>query len=203
MIVNLGLPKSGTTTLAEALRSAGLRVADHKIRYRDTTRKALRGTFVARQLYDGYFRQGDPLAALSPFDALAEISVLKPDMSLWPQTDFGLLQTLRDVRPDTRFVLTLRPAEEIADSMMRWGNMGLSRMPRLQIPGLPAGYGAGRLDLVRFVEGHHAFVRRLFDGDPNFLPLDIPAPDAPDRLAAFLGRAVPWWGRANANPPEA
>ena len=42
-----------------------------------------------------------------------------------------------------------------------------------------------------------------FDGDPNFLPLDIPAPDAPDRLAAFLGRAVPWWGRANANPPEA
>ena len=31
-VINLGLPKSGTTTLARALRKAGLHVADHRIK---------------------------------------------------------------------------------------------------------------------------------------------------------------------------
>jgi hypothetical protein len=35
-VVNLGLPKSGTTTLAKALRLAGFTFADHRLRGRNT-----------------------------------------------------------------------------------------------------------------------------------------------------------------------
>ena len=200
MILNLGLPKSGTTTLAQALDSAGLVCADHKVRRTQATARVAAGTPVAQALYDGYFHDGDPLARLGQFDALTEISILRPNLSLWPQTDFGLLQTIRDLHPDARFILTHRPAEDIAGSMIRWRNLGTQRMPNGHIPGLPAGYGTGPLDLVRFIEGHHAFVHHVFAGDPAFLSLPVGATDARDRLERFLGRPVPWWGRANANP---
>ena len=49
-IVNLGLPKSGTTTLAEALRQAGLTVADHRFGRRDLPAPVLRRMFVAEAL---------------------------------------------------------------------------------------------------------------------------------------------------------
>lgn len=41
-VVNLGLPKSGTTTLGKALRRAGLNVADWKIRDGQSENDALK-----------------------------------------------------------------------------------------------------------------------------------------------------------------
>ena len=50
LVVNLGLPKSGTTTLAKALRMSGLRVADHRMRGRNTDDPALKGAFVGERV---------------------------------------------------------------------------------------------------------------------------------------------------------
>jgi len=200
MIVNLGLPKSGTTTLDQALQSAGLKVADHKMRRADAPRPELAGRPVARVLYDGYFQTGDPLADLGQYDALGEISILRPNLSLWPQTDWGLLSALRDRHPETLFVATRRPAAAISDSMMRWRNLGTQRMPNGAIPGLPVGYGATTGEQLRWIDGHYAFLSRVFDGDPRFLMLDVGATDARDRLSAFTGLTIPWWGKANVNP---
>ncbi|MCU0908051.1 MAG: sulfotransferase family protein, partial [Rhodobacteraceae bacterium] len=54
-------------------------------------------------------------------------------------------------------------------------------------------------DLVRWIDGHHAFCRQVFAGAEDFLDLPMDAPDARDRLAGFLGIDLPWWGVANAN----
>ncbi|MGB1035442.1 MAG: hypothetical protein ACPGVS_10505, partial [Primorskyibacter sp.] len=97
-IVNLGLPKSGTTTLQCALDAAGFRVADHLLP--GPGKKP-----VAKALYDGYFASGNPLASFDKIDALGEVSILRPKLSLWPQMDFGLLSALRN-HPDIRFVAT-------------------------------------------------------------------------------------------------
>jgi hypothetical protein len=59
-LVNLGLPKTGTTTLARALKITGFRVADHRIRPRQTESETLKNAFVADLLYQGYFQSGDP-----------------------------------------------------------------------------------------------------------------------------------------------
>lgn len=198
-IVNLGLPKSGTTTLAHALRLSGLRIADYRIRKRQTPDVTLHNAFVADLMYRGYFSSGDPLLELDLFDGFSEISTLREGNSLWPQMDWGLIQAIRTHHPNTRFLATWRPPEALSNSIMRWSNLGTERLPEGHIPGLPQGYGHEPAHRVQWICAHYAQLDRMFEGDANFLILDVSSPDAPQTLAGFLGRDIPWWGKANRN----
>ncbi|EPX81972.1 hypothetical protein [Salipiger mucosus] len=198
-VVNLGLPKSGTTTLATALGRAGLIVADHKLRRGRCPDPAIAGSYVARQLYDGYFGSGDPLERLGGIDALTEVSVMTRGLCLWPQTDFGLIEALRTRHPDLRFVASWRAPADIAHSMLRWSDLGTDRLPRGNVPGMPRGYGETRLERRQWIAAHYAFLDRIFAGDPRFLRYDTADPDASRRLSAHLGIDLPWWGKANEN----
>jgi hypothetical protein len=197
-VINLGLPKSGTTTLARALRRAGLHVADHRVQPAQTKREDLHQAFVADLLYRGYFQTGDPLAELEEFDGLTEISALRERNSVWPQTDFGLITAIRAAHPGVKFVATRRNVQDISDSMLGWTNL-VDRLHNAVVPGLPRGYGQSDSDRVRWIAGHYAQINQLLGGSADFLDLDVSAPDARDRLAAFLGRDMPWWGQANKN----
>ncbi len=200
-VINLGLPKSGTTTLAHALTRAGWQVADHKVRRIHSRTPGLGGTFIGKQLYDAYFRDGDPFAVLDEFyDALTEISVLKGPVSLWPQCDYAMIKAMRIARPGMLFVATWRKAARVSDSMRRWNNLGSDRLPGGTIPGLPAGYGAEDDERQRWIKGHYAMLRDLFGDDPRYLELNMAAPDAQQRLSAHIGLDLPWWGRSNRNP---
>lgn len=198
-VINLGLPKSGTTTLGEALRRAGLHVADWRIRAGQSPNDILRRQFVGRLMYDGYFQTGDPLALMPGFDAFTEIDIVRNGLNLWPQCDWGLLDAIRHHHPGARFILTHRDPVALSDSMGRWSNLGRTRLPQNAIPGLPQGYGATDAERIRWIEGHYAFCRRVFAGDPGFLEYDILDPDAPTKIGAFLGVDLPWWGKANEN----
>ncbi|GGG76605.1 hypothetical protein GCM10011415_26720 [Salipiger pallidus] len=198
-LINLGLPKTGTTTLGVALEKSGWLVADFKLRRRTCPEKDIAGSFVGRQLYEGYYGSGDPLERLGSFDALTEISVLNRDLCLWPQTDFGLIQSLRDRHPDLRFVASWRDPEEAAHSMLRWSDLGTNRLPGGNVPGLPKGFGDTRLQRATWIAQHYAFLRHLFADDPRFLEYDIADPQAPARISAHIGVELPWWGQANEN----
>lgn len=198
-IVNLGLPKSGTSTLSRALRVAGFKVADHKIRRMHTDNPDLQKKFVGELIYQGHFRAGDPLDGLDEFDAFCELSLLRDGASLWPQTDWGVLAAMIRNHPGLRFVATRRDPFDISQSMLKWNNLGLDRLPRLDLPGLPAGYGETTRERCQWIEAHYSFLDRVFAGDTRFMMLDVAEPDAPDRLARHLGRDIPWWGVANAN----
>lgn len=198
-LVNLGLPKSGTTTLAYALTQSGWRAADHKVRRVHTRDPHLAGTFVARQIYRGYFETGDPFAHLGMYDALTEISVLNGELSCWPQCDYPLLKAMRLRHPKMLFVASWRPAADIADSMARWNNLGETRLPAATVPGLPAGFGGDPQERIRWIEGHYEMLRDVFGDDPRFLELDMGAADARDKLSAHVKRDLPWWGRKNVN----
>ncbi|WP_425038496.1 hypothetical protein [Primorskyibacter sp. S187A] len=200
MIINLGLPKSGTTTLARALRRAGLHTADHRIKPAQSQNTALHGAFVGDVMYRGFFRHGDPLEGLEEFRALTEISALKGEKSLWPQTDWALLDAIQAKHPDARFVASRRDAVLMSDSMQRWSNLGRERLPGATVPGLPFGYGARSSERVRWINGHYAALERYFAGATHFLSYDTAALDAPDLLSRFLDLDLPWWGRANSNP---
>ena len=199
-VVNLGLPKSGTTTLARALRHAGFRTADHRIRPRQTTDATLHHAFVGELLYRGYFQCGDPGAFLQEFDAVSEISCLGDGKSLWPQTDFGVIDALRRYHPGVKFVATWRAPFELSQSMLAWSDLGTGRLPAEAIPGLPPGFGDTTKERETWITAHYRHLRHIFRGDPSFLELDIAAPDAADRLSAHLGVDLPWWGHANRNP---
>lgn len=198
-IVNLGLPKTGTTTLAHALRLTGLKVADYRVRRRQTGDTGLHGAFVGQSLYDSYFNTGDPLAALADFDAFSEISCLREGQSLWPQTDWGLIAAIRAHHPGVRFLASWRDPRALSDSMLRWSNLGTERLPGSDVPGLPRGFGATSAERIRWIEGHYAHLRALFCDDPTLLVYDVADPETPSRISAHIGRKVTWWGRANRN----
>jgi len=200
-VVNLGLPKTGTTTLAHALRLSGLKVADYRIRRRQTADTSMHGIFLGQSLYDGYFNTGDPLARLEGFDAFSEISCLREGQSLWPQTDWGLISAIRAHHPGVRFLASWRDPRALSDSMLRWSNLGTERLPRSDVPGLPRGFGATTAERVRWIEGHYAHLQALFRDDPAFLLYDVADPQAPALIGAHIARTLPWWGRANSNPP--
>lgn len=197
-VINLGLPKSGTTTLARALRRAGLHTADHRIKADQSQRPELAEAFVADLIYDGYYRTGDPLARLDEFEALSEISVLRERHPAWPQMDHGVLMAIRAAHPQVKFVASWRDPQDLSNSMLNWTSM-VARMQKAALPGLPVGYGEEEADRIRWIEAHYAFLEAIFAGDPNFLILDVAAPNAREQLEAFTGRDMPWWGQANRN----
>jgi len=197
-VINLGLPKSGTTTLGRALRAAGLNVADWRIRQGQSRGDRHRRAFVGKLMYQAYFETGDPLALMEEFDAFTEIEVMREGLNLWPQSDFGLISAIRARHPGARFLLSRRDPAKLSDSMMRWSNMGRRRLPRNAVPGLPEGFGRREAERIRWIEGHFAFCRQAFAGAGDFLDYDIEDPHAPARIGAFLGIDLPWWGVANA-----
>lgn len=197
-IVNLGLPKTGTTSLARALKIAGLRVADHRIRPRQTQNPDLRDAFLADLLYRGYFRTGDPGAYLDDFTALTELSCLRRGKSLWPQMDFALIDAIRSHHPKVRFLASRRDSWDVSQSMLAWSDLGTDRLPGSAIPGLPEGYGETTRERVQWIDGHYAHLRAVFAGDPAFLEYNVADPSARAAVSAHLGLDLPWWGRANA-----
>lgn len=199
-VINLGLPKTGTTTLARALKTSGLKTADYRIRRHQTENADLRGAFVGDLIYRGHFHKGDPGALLTDFDAVSEMSCLRDGVSLWPQMDYTVIAALRHHYPGARFLATWRPPEDAARSMLAWSDLGSDRLPLSNVPGLPCGYGATSKERVQWIAGHYAHLDAIFAGDRHFMRLDVGAKDARDRLAAHIRTPIAWWGRANVSP---
>jgi hypothetical protein len=202
-VINLSLPKSGTTTLAVALRQAGLSVADWRIRRGQGSDAALRGKLIAPMIYEDYFATGDPLARLDAFDAITEMSAVNADVCYWPQTDAALLDAIGTHHPGVKFLLARRDPGKVAKSMQGWNNLGSVRLPRNDVPGLPRPFGGEVSELTRWIEGHYRFCDRMFRGADNFLAYDLEEDDVRARIATFLGIELPWWGEANTSAERA
>jgi len=168
-VVNLGLPKTGTTTLARALRRSGMHVADHRIRAKQTENTELHGAYVADLLYRGFYETGDPGAYLTDFQAISEMSVLREGRSLWPQMDFALIDALRTHHPGVKFLASNRDPFALSQSMLAWSDLGTARLPGSNVPGLPEGYGETSAERIQWIKGHYAHLRALFAGDDSFL----------------------------------
>ncbi|MFT3689776.1 sulfotransferase [Paenirhodobacter sp.] len=190
-IIVVGFPKAGTTTLHRALSKSGLVCAHWRVD----------DDPFGQLIYDGWFTKGDPLALFEGVDAITQMDYCAPaeGVNLWPNLDIALLLTIRRLHPECRFILNARDPGATARSIGTWHDMA-ARVTTADITGLPRGRGATEAERARWIEAHHAALREIFAGDPRFLDLDIAAPDAPDRLGAFLGRKIRWWGVANATP---
>lgn len=189
----VGFPKSGTTTLQEALKKSGLRCAHWRHG----------GQPIGRLVYDGWFDLGDPFAHFPKLDVLTQMDICVPAEGLneWPNLDIALLIAIRQLHPDCLFIMNARDPAATADSILRWGNLA-RRLSEGAQPGLPPGRGIRRDDLTRWIATQQAAMRHVFAADRRFLDLDITEPDAPAKLGAALGIEIAWWGRANENPPK-
>ncbi|WP_282094481.1 sulfotransferase [Epibacterium ulvae] len=199
-VVNLGLPKSGTSTLARALREAGYRVADHRLRERERDEPGKRRVFVAELLYRGYYKSGDPMHYMQRYEAISEMNFMHGKKSIWAQCDFMMLRRLKQFYPNIKFIATRREPESHSRSIMNWNNLGTKRLGQYPVPGLPPGFGSTTDQQIRWISAHHDTLNHWFRDDADFLEVDVSDPDAQSKIGKFLGRDLPWWGRENANP---
>ncbi len=198
-VVNLGLPKSGTTTLGQALTESGLHTVDHRLHKHLTRKPELTGQFVAHVMYEDFFRCGDPLARLDEFDGFGEISALHDGNPAYPQMDPKMIEAIARHHPGVRFVATWRDPAALSRSMVKWNNL-VRRLKRNSVPGLPVGYGGEEHERLAWIEGHYEFLDTLFGGDDMYLRLDVADPDVRQDLGRHIGRRIAWWGTANENP---
>ncbi|MEM9212559.1 MAG: sulfotransferase family protein [Pseudomonadota bacterium] len=197
----VGLPKSGTSTIDQAFSSAGLQPV-HWLH---------NGMPIGKLMYDGWFDFDDPLHFFEGVDAITQMDFCSAEpgipkdseqkldlLNYWPNLDLGLIVRIKQMYPESKFILNYRSPAETSDSMERWHGLS-ERMASQSITGLPIGRGNRPSELMKFIENHHGALRHLFRDDPNFLELDITSESAGEQFQEFLGVEVPWWGVANKN----
>jgi hypothetical protein len=179
-VFGIGLNKTGTTSLTRALALLGYSTLHHDTDAEETLRRA--------------HREGVALLTYAPeADAYLDIRAVEEWFDILDQQ-----------YPGSRFVLTTRNVES-------WLHSREKHVLRNQARAEAGDYD-GRW-LVVDKEGwrrewheHHDRVRAYFAGRSNLLEMDITAGDGWDRLAPFLGVAVPsqpfpWLQRAGARTP--
>jgi len=88
----------------------------------------------------------------------------------------------------------------MSQSMLGWSDLGTARLPRNDIPGLPGGFGETSKERVQWIDGHYETLRHLFRDQDDFMEYNTDDTDAAQKIGAFLGRDLTWWGKLNTNP---
>lgn len=163
----IGLNKTGTISLHEALATLGFRSLHWGgPQIRITIERALEA---GRPLVDD----------LGPYDAFSDILVLSEHFDV-----------LDEQYPASKFVLNTRPLDDWIDSRRRHVERNVERHARGEYHGTfltvdPDGWTAEYV-------AHHARVRAYFADRPDdLLTIDISAGDGYELLCPFLGRPVP------------
>lgn len=174
-ILCIGVPKSGTTTLYEALKSAGF---DAVHRYR-------KGEVAAGyNLYKAYLQtyqwQGENI--------ITQLDTCRQKINVWPQFDYEFLKW---ASKRSKLILQMRSPEKILKSIYNHGDL------RSRINYAPGLFGRATTDgdILYWIIRHYERVVRLI---PNVLAVFIDNPQAPEIISKYLGVQIPWWGVANA-----
>ena len=191
-IFAIGFPKSGTTTLQEALEQAGLRAAHWRIP----------AGLCARLVYKAYDRGSNPFRYFEGYEAVTQADICRPHFNLWPQLDHDLIAAAREHNPGLKLLLNTRHIPDLISSIRRWNNLH-ELITAHDIPGLPAGKGASDDELAGWIAAHYQRCRELYGDSPDFFEYDIADPAAPQLLGEFLGLELPWWGVLRENPTRA
>ncbi len=180
-VFGVGLSRTGTTSLTEALRALGYRATHNRLSTLAHDKEACRLTVRTE--------------TIARFDAATGIAIAR----FYPTLDVAF--------PKAKFILTTRDTESWLASMERnrWSHELVNRIPRMHAAFVHA-YGTGSFDDTSaltqgFVEHEHA-VRAYFAERPgDLLVLDMRCDDHWQKLCRFLGRpdaldgSFPWLNR--------
>jgi len=206
LVLVLGMPKCGTTSLHEAFKSVGFNSihwacnagADQSAdkRLRETGADADR-RLVSLLMHRAVAEGLPPLSHLpAGVDAVAEMNGL-----VWRDRARGLVEgsfpqmsLLEDLAahyPHAHFVLNVRDARRWVASVDGHNDMR-RRLVCAELPGLAAGAGQKDEELVEWVQSHYRRVQSFVGGrGARLLVFDIER-HGEKELSAFLGRKVTW-----------
>jgi len=188
--IGVGLPKTGTSSLAKALSSAGVNAFHQRFR-KDYPH-------VGELMYQAW-KEELPIDEYTAgmVEAVTQLDTLRDGKSIWPQLDYEFLCACVKQFPNIVPILHTRDPKKTLNSIKRWKDLR-TRIERA--PGLHAGCTDSMV--IDWIENHYKNVSRIFSHNPRYVRFDIEDDpiDIKDKLSKALGRKVTWWGVENANP---
>lgn len=201
-IINVGMPKMGSTTLHHFLNCAGIPASHYFC-------KPLGGRRVpcATCMHNAFNNSKPPLASCGggeggPWHAFTEMN----DAEFFPQ--MTNLLDIHDEVPNATFVLIHRNTTEWERSVTRWrlspkgkhGPTMRSRFVSRDLPDLPAGKGGRDGELGEWFNRHILRVREFVRKNPSHKLVEVDLEDvlAGEKMSAAFGTNASCWGHANA-----
>jgi len=177
MICGIGFPKTGTSSLASALRRLGYKTIHGD--GRGSWPGADEGISLTRAIDAGNF--------LLPTFELFEAFVDNPYFSIWRQLDVMF--------PEAKFILTVRDEESWINSCVLYYQARQIRPMRAWLFGEyadPSANQASRQAWLQAYRRHNVAVREHFgDAGGRLLVMDITKGDGWEKLCPFLGVSLP------------
>ena len=217
-IINVGMPKCGSTTLESFFKCAGMKTSHH-ITARDGNiglcmRQAIESGKPPIQSCDSWYwprkgrkkrRHRKPNASDDTgVEALLQIDVANnPRQCVFPQISY--LEEIHEEDPNATFILNSRPVLEWASSVIRWQGVrdGPSLNNRLNLCHLPGLNGNTTDDLSAWFCGHVQHIRKFVADHPSHALIELNLYDT-DCNAAIMSSLFnadkSCWGHSNANP---
>lgn len=192
-IFAVGLPKSGTSSLQDALLRSDVSSLHWYTREVDK--------YAGSCIYLRWFARQNLMADFPGFTSVTQPDLLTMNTSFWPQMDPALLREVTRQNPGVSFILNYREPAKIVDSMERWGNF-MERLYTRGAPGIPPRMARTSKHVQRWIENHYDNIRTLFEGSDAFLEYHIEDPEAPQKIQAQTGIEIRWWGHSNKNSPD-
>ena len=189
-VVQIGLGKSGTTTVSAFFESLG---------YNTTC-------YVARQIADALDAGESPMARTRRACAgssggffVRELAAVyhKRDNFQFQLTHLSPIR--REMGPHTLFVHCERNQSAWLRSVMAWGNLR-QRLAVRDVEGLPVGRGQSQDELALWYAGTNAYLQFAFRWRPNYVRVNVDEPGSLAALAARCGADGYNFTRRNANP---
>ena len=204
-VFDVGLPKSGTTSVYDYMVCGGYRSSHWTC---DAVHEFC--GVCARANFDA----GRPLLqGCGGYEVWAEINVTPcangtacgdayaplatpQNECFFPQ--LSALPQLHAAYPHATWVLTLRPARHWAASLANWWDLQ-QRLAACDLPGLPRGVGAAETDLISFFDNHTARVREFAAAHPSLrlVEIHVEGEHAASSMQHAFGVAQSCWGKSN------
>lgn len=214
-VLNLGMPKMGSSTLWQFFVCSGWKTNHWK------TRKGLVGKCMRNAnndskpilaSCDSWKMRGKDFMNITGPDHGSE-AYLQMDYCLlndkavcvFPQVQY--LERMHEESPNATFVLLFRPPEDWFRSLMSWPpgftkrSLG-NRIAKAQLPGLPAGNGTTLDEMKSWWCWHVNRVRSFVDRNPSHALIELDLYDANHTaavLATLFKSRRQCWGHVNAN----
>ncbi len=185
-LINLGLPKSGTTSLDEFLNSNNI-ISSHWQVNKKETGLANKIEYVGQVIYDNHLNEKKIFDGFDTTLAISQCDVCLPKigLNLWPQMDHQILDKITSQYPDCKLLLLKRSPNKVISSIRKWNDLYM-RIVVSDIIGLPAWEGIKDTSLATWVKGHYKTLETKYKDYDNFLSIDIEKKDSIKDLCKFL-----------------
>ena len=197
-VIDVGLPKSGTTSVYDFFACGGLR----------TSHWQCGSAGFCGQCMHANLERGQPLLeGCGDYDVFAEINVTPQDNALhkvdtcyFPQV--SSLPQLYEAAPNATWVLSLRPTANWVASVGAWpgdgsGNHLREKLRSCDLPGVTT---ADDVELAAFYDAHRDAVRAFAASKPSLTFVEVAVEDdgaATVMHAAFAAVPQSCWGQSN------